>query len=169
MRKILYIILALFILLYLIPAIFLGILSFSADDGYTKNMEGLYNVVNKETSLLLNKDNAKVIRHFELGLRDTIYIVEFDISNQYRMELQQNIMNDDMWIRSSQISSQKLERYVFDYVDDFKELEKISLLCRSEEAYLYLQVHEDSVFSMEFCVAAWDASEGVLHYFKMDT
>lgn len=169
MKKVLYIVLVLIILLCLIPAMVLGILLFSADGGYTKNVEGLYNVVNKETSLLLNQDNAEVINHFELGLRDTIYIVEFVISDQYRIELQQNIMNNGMWIRSSQISSQKLERYVFDYVDDFKELEKIALLCRSEEAYLYLQVHEDSVFSMEFCVAAWDASEGILHYFKMDT
>lgn len=169
MRRILCILMSFVILLCLILAVGIGILLLSADGRDTKNVEELYYVVNEETALSLDEDNAEVVSSFTLGLRDRIYIIEFDISDQYNTELKQSIVNNGMWVKPSQIPSQKLKRYIFDYVEDFQELEKIASLCDSEETYLYLQVHEDNKYSMEFSVTAWDASEGVLHYFRMDT
>lgn len=137
--------------------------------GASSSKDGLYYVVNSDTDLTLSKENAEILYDYELGIRDRIYIIEFKIDDAYRMVFQRNIVNDERWIRARELPRQKLKRYVLHYIDDFPELERMAATYEDDETVFYLQIEDENIYSLEYCVAAWNPSTNVLYYFRMET
>lgn len=103
--------------------------------GFSSSNDGLYYVVNRDTDLTLSKENAEILYDYELGIRDTIYIIEFKIDDAYRMALQRSIVNDERWVRARELPRQKLKRYVLDDIDDFPELERMVATYEDDETF----------------------------------
>ena len=137
--------------------------------GFSSSNDGLYYVVNRDTDLTLSKENAEILYDYELGIRDTIYIIEFKIDDAYRMALQRSIVNDERWVRARELPRQKLKRYVLDDIDDFPELERMAATYEDDETFFYLQIEDENIYSLEYCVAAWNPSTSILYYYRMET
>ena len=131
--------------------------------------DGLYFIVNRDTDLTLSKENAEILYDYELGIRDLICIVEFKIDDAYRMAFQRSIANDGRWIRARELPRQKLKRYVLHYMDHFPELERMAATYEDDETFFYLQIEDENIYSLEYCVAAWNPSTNILYYFRMET
>ncbi len=131
--------------------------------------DGLYFIVNGDTDLTLSKDNAEILYDYELGIRDLICIVEFKIDDAYRMAFQKNIANDERWIRARELPRQKLKRYVLHYMNHFPELERMAATYEDDETVFYLQIEDENIYSLEYCLAAWNPSTNILYYFRMET
>ena len=119
--------------------------------------------------MTLNKENAEIIYDYELGIRDTIRIIEFKIDDAYRMALQRSIVNDERWVRARELPRQKLKRYVLDDIDDFPELERMAATYEDDETFFYLQIEDENIYSLEYSVAAWNPSTSILYYYRMET
>lgn len=160
--------LAILILIIILPY---SILLVSLDSTYNwaERKNGLYNVINKDTSLGLDRTSAEIIRHFEYGFRDRIYIVELNVSALYRMELQKRIQESGTWAHVLEVSTQEIQQFVLNYLDEFDQLERIASICKDENTYISIQVFENNKYSLEFSVTAYDMESGDLFYFRMQT
>ena len=164
------VILALFVGFFVCVAV--GVIYFAIvlwTGGALPSEDGLYFIVNRDTDLTLSKENAEILYDYELGIRDLICIVEFKIDDAYRMAFQRSIVNDERWIRARELPRQKLKRYVLHYMDHFPELERMAATYEDDETVFYLQIEDENIYSLEYCVAAWNPSTNVLYYFRMET
>lgn len=133
------------------------------------NKDEIYSTINNDISLMLNEDNSCISYCNTLGIKDRIYMIKIDINTMNKLDLYQSIKDNDAWINAEKMPPEEMQRYILRYTKYFEFLKEISDLCKKRDAYLYLHVYDDSIYSVEYCVAAISLSQGSLYYFKMET